>query len=93
MNEEDSAEEISESQPPPRRSRRVKRRLVCIYNTEMVDVEGPRTYEEAMRSSKKIEWNMVLKEESESFDRNHIWTEAVFQLCKDVIPCKAVVKR
>lgn len=50
------AEDVEESQCPPRRSRRVKRTPVRSSDPMMMAVEDPATYGEAVGGSKKNEW-------------------------------------
>lgn len=53
MNEEDSAENIEESQHPPKHSERVERTSVPFFDSVILTVEYHLMYEEAIRNSER----------------------------------------
>lgn len=89
--EEDRAEVIEESQPPPMRSKRARRTPVRISDTVVVAVEDSVTYEEAMEGRGKNEWKQTQKKELDYIKWGRTWTHTVLPLGKDAIQCEVVL--
>lgn len=93
VSDKNSVQEIEIFIPPLRWSRGVWSTLLRFPKTVMVAIENPLTYEGVVRGSKKKEWTLALKEQSDSIDWNITWILIVLPPSKDAIPCKVVMKQ
>ena len=58
-----------------------------------IDINEPKSYQEAMRSKERKLWTAASDEEMDSLDRNKTWTLVEIPIKKRVIGCKWVLKK
>ena len=95
LEESDSDSDNKEDPPPPRRSTRIRKPPVRFADSGLLleeIEEEPETYEEAIESKYKENWEEAMQREMEAIDENHTWTLEPLPKNRQAIGSKWVFK-